>query len=37
MDSEEPGVGYLFITILLIVTVVIVLGIVLYIKHVHSF
>ena len=37
MDSEEPGVGYLFITILLVVAIVIVAGIVLYVRRVHSF
>ncbi len=37
MDSEEPGVGNFFMALLLIVTVVIVAGIIIYVRHVPAF
>jgi|GEM_PF-3523083 len=36
-DAEEPRAGYFFIGILLVSLVVIVTGLVLYLKHIHQF
>ena len=36
-NSEEPRVGYFFITVFLVVLVGIVYGIVVYMKRVHNF
>jgi heme/copper-type cytochrome/quinol oxidase subunit 2 len=37
MDGEQPRSGYFFITVFMVVLIVIVIGIVYYMKRVHNF